>query len=63
MLPGVTDEAASPAIQRGVRTVVTDDAGVSRIVQLNPGVYALTFTRKASTSSRVKTSSSAAPRC
>ena len=44
MLPGVTVEAASPAIQGGVRTVVTDNAGVYRIVELNPGTYALSFT-------------------
>ncbi len=44
VLPGVTVEAASPAIQGGVRTVVTDDAGVYRIIQLSPGLYSLTFT-------------------
>jgi hypothetical protein len=44
VLPGVTVEAASPAIQGGVRTVVTDTAGVYRIIQLGPGLYSLTFT-------------------
>ena len=44
VLPGVTVEATSPAIQGGVRTVVTDDAGVYRIIQLSPGIYELTFT-------------------
>src|SRR5688572_19145346 len=43
VLPGVTVEAASPAIQGGVRTVVTDNAGVYRIVELPPGTYSLSF--------------------
>jgi hypothetical protein len=43
VLPGVTVEASSPAIQGGVRTVVTDAAGVYRIIELSPGVYTLTF--------------------
>ena len=42
VLPGVTVEAVSPAIQGGVRTVVTDNAGVYRIVELSPGhIYPL----------------------
>src|SRR5687768_15228682 len=44
VLPGVTVEAASPALIEKVRTVVTDDAGIYRIVNLDPGVYTLTFT-------------------
>src|SRR5688572_21893416 len=44
VLPGVTVEATSPAIQGGSRTVVTDDNGVYRIIELGPGVYKLTFT-------------------
>ena len=44
MLPGVTVEAASPALIEKVRSVVTDNAGVYRIVDLGPGVYSLTFT-------------------
>src|SRR5687768_4767076 len=44
VLPGVTVEAASPAIQGGVRTVVTDGSGIYRIIELNPGIYSLTFT-------------------
>jgi hypothetical protein len=44
VLPGVTVEAASPAIQGGVRTVVTDNAGVYRIVELSPGIYSVSFT-------------------
>jgi hypothetical protein len=44
VLPGVTVEATSPAIQGGVRTVVTDGAGVYRIIELPPGTYSLSFT-------------------
>ncbi|MDO8679190.1 MAG: carboxypeptidase-like regulatory domain-containing protein [Acidobacteriota bacterium] len=44
VLPGVTVEAASPALIEQVRSVITDDAGQYRIVDLRPGVYKLTFT-------------------
>ena len=44
ILPGVTVEAASPALIEKVRSAVTDGAGVYRIVNLDPGVYSLTFT-------------------
>ena len=44
VLPGVTVEASSPALIEKVRTVVTDNAGIYRIVNLDPGVYSLTFT-------------------
>src|SRR5215216_4368959 len=44
VLPGVTVEATSPALTEKVRTVVTDGAGVYRIVQLDPGTYSLTAT-------------------
>ena len=44
VLPGVTVEAASAALIEKVRTVVTDDQGVYRIVDLRPGVYTITFT-------------------
>jgi Carboxypeptidase regulatory-like domain len=44
VLPGVTVEASSPALIEKIRTVVTDDAGIYRIVNLDPGVYTLTFT-------------------
>ncbi len=43
VLPGVTVEASSPAIQGAVRTVVTDNAGVYRIIELPPGTYSLSF--------------------
>src|SRR5437762_1116292 len=44
VLPGVTVEAASPALIEKVRTAVSDDQGVYRIVDLRPGVYTVTFT-------------------
>jgi hypothetical protein len=44
VLPGVTVEAASPALIEKVRSVVTDGAGVYRIENLRPGTYAVTFT-------------------
>jgi hypothetical protein len=44
VLPGVTVEAASPALIEKVRTVVTDDQGNYKIVDLRPGAYAVTFT-------------------
>src|SRR3954454_16057189 len=44
VLPGVTVEAASPALIEKVRSVVTDGTGQYRIVDLRPGTYAVTFT-------------------
>ena len=44
VLPGVTVEAASPALIEKVRTAVSDDQGVYRIVDLRPGIYTITFT-------------------
>jgi hypothetical protein len=44
VLPGVVVEAASPALIEKVRTAVTDNSGIYRIVNLDPGVYSLTFT-------------------
>ena len=43
VLPGVTVEAASPALIEKVRTVVTDGAGRYNIVDLRPGTYVVTF--------------------
>ena len=43
VLPGVTVEAASPALIEGSRTVVTDAAGLYKIVDLRPGTYLVTF--------------------
>jgi len=43
VLPGVTVEAASPALIEKVRTAVTDGQGLYRMVDLRPGVYVVTF--------------------
>src|SRR5688572_2031531 len=43
VLPGVTVEAASPALIEKTRTAVTDSSGQYRIVSLSPGVYTVTF--------------------
>src|SRR6266542_1937292 len=43
ILPGVTVEAASPALIEGVKAVATDDQGRYRIEALRPGPYKLTF--------------------
>src|SRR5688572_10750279 len=44
VLPGVTVEAASPALIEKSRTVVTNTDGQYNIVDLRPGVYSVTFT-------------------
>src|SRR5258707_10247634 len=44
VLPGVTVEAASPALIEKVRTVVSDSQGQYKIIDLRPGVYTVTFT-------------------
>jgi hypothetical protein len=44
VLPGVTVEAASPALIEKVRSAVSDGTGVYRITDLRPGTYAVTFT-------------------
>src|SRR5688572_28054047 len=44
ILPGVTVEAASPALIEKVRTAVTDDQGRFNIIDLRPGTYTVTFT-------------------
>src|SRR5262245_57959165 len=43
VLPGVTVEAASPALIEKVRTVVTDGQGRYGIIDLRPGTYVVTF--------------------
>src|SRR5262245_21525169 len=43
VLPGVTVEAASPALIEKVRSGVTDGQGQYRIVDLRPGTYTVTF--------------------
>jgi len=44
VLPGVSVEASSPALIEKVRTVLTDDHGEYKIVDLPPGTYAISFT-------------------
>jgi hypothetical protein len=44
VLPGVTVEAASPALIEKVRTAVTDGEGRFNITDLRPGAYVVTFT-------------------
>ena len=44
VLPGVTVEASSPPLIEKARTVVTDENGAYRIVELRPGAYTVTFT-------------------
>ena len=43
VLPGVTVEAASPVLIERTRSVVSDDTGQYRIVDLRPGSYSVTF--------------------
>ena len=43
IMPGVTVEAASPALIERTRTVVTDAQGRYTIVDLRPGIYTVTF--------------------
>ena len=43
VLPGVTVEAASPALIEKTRTSVTDGGGLYKIEQLRGGVYTVTF--------------------
>ena len=44
VMPGVTVEAASPVLIEKVKSAITDENGVYRIVDLRPGTYNLTFT-------------------
>lgn len=43
VLPGVTVEASSPALIEKVRSVVTDETGQYKLVELRPGQYSVTF--------------------
>ena len=43
VLPGVTVEASSPALIEKTRSVVTDETGGYRLVDLRPGNYVLSF--------------------
>ena len=58
MLPGVTVEAASPALIEKVRSVVTDGGGQYRIVDLRPGTYTVTFSLPGFSTSSSATGSS-----
>src|SRR5450759_784835 len=44
VMPGVTVEASSPALIEKVRSVVSDEQGQYKILDLRPGVYTVTFT-------------------
>src|ERR1043165_5769564 len=43
VLPGVSVEAASPALIEKVRTAVSDGQGNYKIIDLRPGTYTVTF--------------------
>jgi len=45
VVPGVTVEAASPALIERVRAAVTDQQGRYRLSEVSPGTYVLTFTQ------------------
>jgi len=42
-MPGVSVEASSPALIEKIRTTVTDERGLFRILNLPPGTYTVTF--------------------
>ncbi|MBM3777485.1 MAG: TonB-dependent receptor [Acidimicrobiia bacterium] len=44
VLPGVTVEATSPALIEKVRSAVSDEQGLYRILDLPPGTYSVSFT-------------------
>jgi hypothetical protein len=52
VLPGVTVEAASPALIEKVRSVLTDGQGAFRITELRPGIYTVNFTLSGFTAMR-----------
>ena len=56
VLPGVTVEAASPALIEKVRTSVTDGQGQYKIVDLRPGTTPSHLRSPASTSSNARAS-------
>src|SRR5262245_54891988 len=43
VLPGVTVEAASPALIEKIRIAITDGQGQYKIVELRPGTYNVSF--------------------
>src|SRR5215217_682787 len=44
VMPGVTVEAASPVLIEKVKSAITDENGLYRIVDLRPGTYTITYT-------------------
>ena len=52
LLPGVTVEASSPVLIEQVRSVVTDESGQYKIVDLRPGPYTVTFALQGFTTTR-----------
>jgi len=60
VMPGVLVEASSPALIEKTRSVVTDNSGQYKIVDLGPGVYELSFTLTGSRPCDAATSSSKA---
>src|SRR6202521_3282555 len=44
VIPGVSVEAASPALIEKTREAVTDAQGLYKIIDLRPGAYSVTFT-------------------
>src|ERR1700687_3565748 len=44
VIPGVSVEAASPALIEKTREAVTDAQGLYKIIDLRPGTYSVTFT-------------------
>ena len=52
VLPGVTVEAASPALIEKTRSVVTDGTGQYRIENLRPGTYGVTLSLDGQTYTR-----------
>src|SRR5438093_10988194 len=43
VIPGVSVEAASSALNERMRTALTDEQGRYRIIDLRPGLYTVTF--------------------
>src|SRR5881409_3629787 len=43
VLPGVSVEASSPALIEKSRSIITDEGGTYKIIDLRPGNYAVTF--------------------
>ena len=61
VLPGVTVEAASPALIEKVRSTVTDERGEYRLSELRPGMYTVTFTLAGLRHAQARRASSCAP--